>query len=101
MVRAIADRSSPRLTEQLRQAARGSQWPEEAVKAVSVRQIDGDLEIHVDPAAEYLVNEYEYGTATRPPTAVIRNFTARIPTLIQDIILAEFSTGVRGMLNEL
>ena len=101
MVLNIANRSAGRLTDKLHELASEAGWSEQAVNAVSVRVSDGDLEIHIEPELKSLVDSFEYGTPKRPPMAVIRKFTPRIPEYIKDIISSELVGNLDNLLESL
>lgn len=97
----VALRMAGTLTESLHQSARGAGWPEEAVNAVCVKEKNGDLEIYVDPDKSELVDRFEYGTERLAPTAVIRKFSAKIPSMIQNAVLDEVSNNMEALLEEI
>lgn len=101
ITRNIASRSVGMLTERLRDMATSAGWPVQVVKAISVRQTKSDIEIHVASGYETQVNEWEYGTTERAPTGVIRNFTARVPKLIEQIVVSEMRSGIDEIVGSL
>ena len=72
------NRSSRRMTSSLRRSAYESGWPSEVTRSLTVVHDGGSYSVSYPDHMANAVDQFEYGTQSRPPTAVLRKHMSRI-----------------------
>jgi hypothetical protein len=74
------------LTVSLRRSAAASGWPKEVVNQLSVNLVKGKVIISYPDELKQKIDEWEYGTQFRRPTAVLRKFNNRLDSKVRSFL---------------
>lgn len=81
-----AIKSADRLTSVLRNMAIAADWPSDIVFNLTVKAQDGSLVIDYPEEFEDRINDLEYGQRDQAPNAVLRAFSSRFASHLEEIM---------------
>ena len=81
-----AIKSADRLTPVLRNMAIAADWPSDITLNLTVKAKDGVLYIDYPEELEDRINDLEYGQRDQAPNAVLRSFSTRFASHLEEVM---------------